>query len=125
MTRDAAVSHAQLKQLQMINRSGEHLLMLINDVLEMSKIKAGRTTLNENSFSLYQLLQSIEETFQLKANAKGLELIFEQNGNVPEYLQADKGKLQQVLINLIGNAIKFTESGRVTVRTVVSNQSNC
>lgn len=101
MTRDAAVSHAQLKQLQMINRSGEHLLMLINDVLEMSKIEAGRTTLNENSFSLYQLLQS---------NAKGLELTFEQNGNVPEYLQADEGKLRQVLINLIGNAIKFTAS---------------
>ena len=84
MTRDAAISHAQLEQLQIINRSGEHLLMLINDVLEMSKIKAGRTALNENSFSLYQLLQSIEETFQLKANAKGLELIFEQNGNIPE-----------------------------------------
>jgi len=58
--------------------------MLINDVSEMSKIEAGRTTLNENSFSLYQLLQSIEETFQLEANAKGLELIFEQNGNIPE-----------------------------------------
>ncbi|MBD3881882.1 response regulator [Phormidium tenue FACHB-886] len=116
MTRDTAVNTTQLEQLHIINRSGEHLLTLINDVLEMTKIEAGRTLLNENSFNLYHLLNSLEEMFQLKASAKQLQLIFERDENVPEYVQTDEGKLRQVLINLIGNAIKFTLAGRVIVQ---------
>jgi signal transduction histidine kinase/CheY-like chemotaxis protein len=117
MSRDRAVSLMQLEQLKIINRSGEHLLTLINDVLEMSKIEAGRTTLNENTFNLHALLESIEEMFRLKAQSQGLHLAFEQSADLPLYVRTDEGKLRQVLINLISNAIKFTPQGSVTVRS--------
>ncbi|AFZ15110.1 GAF sensor hybrid histidine kinase [Crinalium epipsammum PCC 9333] len=102
--------------LSIINRSGEHLLALINDVLEMSKIEAGRTTLNPQNFALDQLLTFVKEMFQMKAAAKGLKLIFEQDADLPQYIQTDEQKLRQVLINILGNAIKFTEKGSVTLR---------
>lgn len=121
MTRDKSVSAGHREQLQIINRSGEHLLTLINDVLEISKIEAGRTTLNENNFNLHQLLTSIEEMFRIKAQSKGLDLIFEQDADVPIYVRADEGKLRQVLINLISNAIKFTHRGYVIVRSHVQS----
>ena len=89
---------------------------MINDILEMSKIEAGRITFHETSFNLYQLLSSLQEMFQLKAQSKGLKLNFERSPDVPQYVQTDEGKLRQVLINLLGNAIKFTESGCVTLR---------
>lgn len=123
MTRDRSVNPDQLEQLEIISRSGEHLLSLINDVLSMAKIEAGRTTLNENSFDLYSLLDSLEEMFQLKAESKGLQLLFERNPEVPQYVQTDESKLRQVLTNLLGNAIKFTQEGSVSVRvSVVSGQ---
>ncbi|NJO41712.1 MAG: response regulator [Cyanobacteria bacterium RU_5_0] len=113
MSRDTAASDAQLEHLNIIGRSGEHLLTLINDVLEMSKIEAGRMTLNENNFDLYYLLTSLEEMLQIKARSKGLLLIFDRASEVPQYIQTDEGKLRQVLINLLDNAIKFTQIGRV------------
>ncbi|RCJ19662.1 hybrid sensor histidine kinase/response regulator [Nostoc minutum NIES-26] len=116
MIRDRSINPSQLEHLEIINRSGEHLLTLINDVLSMAKIEAGLTTLNENSFNLHSLLDSLEETFQLKAESKGLRLIFERSPELPQYLQTDESKLRQVLINLLGNAIKFTEEGGVTLR---------
>ncbi|HLO89296.1 MAG TPA: ATP-binding protein [Nostocaceae cyanobacterium] len=113
--RDATLNLEQQKYLGIINRSGEHLLTLINDVLEMSKIEAGKIELQITSFDLYGLLNTIEEMFQLKAQSKGLELIFDCAAQVPQYIVTDDIKLRQVLINLIGNAIKFTESGVVKV----------
>lgn len=77
LTRDRALTPEQHKQLNIINRSGEHLLSLINDILEMSKIEAGRVTLNSNSFDLYNLLDSLEAMLQLKARSKGLQLHFD------------------------------------------------
>ncbi len=121
MNRDDALSAAHQKQLGIISRSGEHLLSLINDILEMSKIEAGRTTFNENSFDLHRLLNSLEEMLRLKAEAKGLQLIVEYTPEVPQYIKTDEGKLRQVLINLIGNAIKFTDEGGVTLRVRVKN----
>ncbi|HBB34963.1 MAG TPA: hybrid sensor histidine kinase/response regulator [Cyanobacteria bacterium UBA8803] len=115
MSRDYTLSSEQIEYLGIINRSGEHLLSLINDVLAMSKIEAGRLTLNEHSFDLYGTLDSIEEMLQLKAQTKGLQLIFNRMPNVPRYAIADEGKLRQVLINLVENAIKFTRSGTVTL----------
>jgi len=103
------------KELDIISRSGEHLLALINDVLDMSKIEAGRITLNENNFDLYSLLDTLEEMLRLRAKAKGLQFIFELFP-VPQYIRTDEHKLRQVLINLLGNAIKFTEEGGVTLR---------
>ncbi|GAB4378764.1 MAG: hypothetical protein Kow00121_31340 [Elainellaceae cyanobacterium] len=113
---DSSFQSEQREYLDIINRSGEHLLTLINDVLEMSKIEAGRVTLNENSFDLYNLLDSLEEMLQLKARSKGLELIFERSFDIPRFIQADESKLRQVLINLLGNAIKFTQQGYVILR---------
>ena len=116
LTRSPSVSSAQLEHLDIISRSGEHLLTLINDVLEMSKIEAGRVTLHENSFDLYRLLDSLEEMLCLKADAKGLMLRFDRALDVPRYIKTDEGKLRQVLINLLGNGIKFTQVGGVTLR---------
>jgi PAS domain S-box-containing protein len=116
MDGDANLTGEQQENLGIINRSGEHLLALINDVLEMSKIEAGRVTLQETSFDLDRMLGSLEEMFALRAARKDLSLNFEQAEGVPHYVQADESKLRQVLVNLLGNAIKFTEEGEVTLR---------
>ncbi|MGE5659883.1 MAG: PAS domain S-box protein [Actinomycetota bacterium] len=116
MNRDPSLKREHQKYVGIINRSGEHLLQLINDILEMSKIEAGRTSLNETSFDLYNLLNNLQEMFELKATSKGLELVFDRGPEVPQYLKTDDSKLRQVLINLLGNAIKFTETGSVCVR---------
>lgn len=115
MSRDYALSTEQIEHLGIIHRSGEHLLSLINDVLEMSKIEAGRLTLNEHSFDLYQTLDSIEEMLQLKAQK--IQLTFQRLSEVPQYIIADEGKLRQVIINLLENAIKFTQQGSVKLLT--------
>ncbi|MDX2229758.1 MAG: GAF domain-containing protein [Leptolyngbyaceae cyanobacterium bins.349] len=102
--------------INIINRSGQHLLKLINDVLEMSKIEAGRHRLNPSSFDLYHLLDSLYEMLSLKAQAKQLTLTFDIAPEIPQYLTTDEGKLRQVLLNLLGNAIKFTPAGAVSLR---------
>ncbi|MDZ8068789.1 MAG: PAS domain S-box protein [Nostoc sp. DedQUE08] len=112
--RDLSTEHQQ--NLAIINRAGEHLLNLINDILEMSKIEAGRITLNLNSFDLIRLLENLEEMLRFRATSKGLELVFEYTSHLPQYIQVDESKLRQVLLNLLGNAIKFTDTGRVTLR---------
>jgi PAS domain S-box-containing protein len=116
MAHSSSLTQEQQENLGIISRSGEHLLALINDVLEMSKIEAGRTTLYQQSFNLYRLLDYLEEMLQLKAKAKGLQLTFEQTPDVPQYVKTDESKLRQVLFNLLGNAIKFTQAGSVTLR---------
>lgn len=116
LTRDNSLNLEQKEHLEIINRSGEHLLNLINDVLEMSKIESGRIYFNETSFDLYHLLNSLEEMLQLKAESKGLQLIFKFASNLPQYVQTDQGKLRQILINLLGNALKFTQEGSVILR---------
>ena len=116
LTRDQSLNIQQREHLGIINRSGEHLLTLINDVLSMSKIEAGRITLKENCFDLYWLLDSIQEMLQLKAHAKGLELNVERPPEIPQYIQTDGSKLRQVLINILSNAIKFTQKGSITLR---------
>jgi two-component system sensor histidine kinase/response regulator len=121
LTRDNSLNIQQRENLGIINRSGEHLLALINDILSMSKIEAGQITLKENSFDLYWLLDSIQEMLQLKAQAKGLELSFERHLDIPQYIKTDESKLRQVLINLLGNAIKFTQKGSVLLRILPVN----
>lgn len=116
MNRDRALNDEHRQNLEIINRSGEHLLNLINDILEMSKIEAGRTILNPTAFDLHSLLDSIEAMLRLKAEAKGLTLIFERDRAVPQYIQTDENKLRQVLINLLSNGIKFTVEGRITLK---------
>ncbi|MDM8550663.1 two-component regulator propeller domain-containing protein [Desulfobacterales bacterium HSG2] len=116
MDRSQAIPPEEKENLGIIRRSGEHLLNLINDVLEMSKIEAGRTVLCVQDFDMYHLLDDVEDMFWLKAEKKGLRLVFECHSSVPQYMRADEGKLRQVLVNLIGNALKFTEKGGATVR---------
>ncbi|MGB3236864.1 MAG: PAS domain S-box protein [Geitlerinemataceae cyanobacterium] len=116
MNRDATLSAEHQEYLQIISQSGEHLLELINNILEMSKIESGRIALYETQFDLSRLLDNVESMLQLKAKEKGLWLIFDKALNVPQYIQTDERKLCQVLINLLSNAIKFTEEGGVTLR---------
>ncbi|MEQ9549969.1 MAG: ATP-binding protein [Coleofasciculus sp. G3-WIS-01] len=104
------------ENLQIIYRSSEHLLTLINQVLDLSKIEAGRITLNQTVFDLYALLHDVETLFQIKARDKGLQLLFDYSDQVPQYVQTDAGKLRQVLINLLSNAFKFTQEGGISVR---------
>ncbi|MEG3986074.1 response regulator [Microcoleus sp. S28C3] len=124
MARNSSITEEQKEYIEIINRSGEHLLELINDVLSMSQIEAGQITINENRFNLYRLLNSLKEMLQLKAHSKGLHLIFENIGNLPQYIQTDEAKLRQVLINLLGNAIKFTQHGTVTLRVSSQAENN-
>ncbi|PSB23988.1 GAF domain-containing protein [Stenomitos frigidus] len=116
MSCDASLTQKQQEHLQTINRSGEHLLKLINDVLEMSKIEAGRLSLDTDHFDLYNLLHNLEEMLQLRAETKHLQFTIECSNDVPKWVIADEGKLQQVLINLLGNAIKFTQQGIIILK---------
>ena len=115
MTRDSSIGEEQQENLKIINRSGEHLLRLINDILEMSKIEVGQITLNESQFDLYLMLKSIEEMLRLKAEGKNLNLLFNIDSNVPQWVYTDEGKLRQIVINLLGNALKFTETGSIVL----------
>ncbi|UNU24559.1 hybrid sensor histidine kinase/response regulator [Microcoleus vaginatus] len=116
MTRSQTLSPEHQENISIISSSGEHLLTLINNVLDLSKIESGRTTLNPKKFDLYSLLNDLEDMFELKAYDKHLQLVFDRSRDVPQYLEADELKLRQILINLLNNSLKFTQKGGVTVR---------
>ncbi len=119
MKRDSSLSVKVRKNLNIINVSGEHLLSLINDVLDMSKIEAGRIVLNSSAFNLYDLLRDVENMLRNRAQSKGLSLVFELDSDLPAFVETDEKKLRQVLINLLNNGIKFTETGQVTLAVSV------
>ena len=116
MVHETDTSPGQQEKLAIMDRSGRHLLTLIDDVLEMARIEAGRVQLNRQSFDLFKLLADLEEMFHLLAAEKGLQLSFERTEQVPQFVYTDPRKLGQVLTNLLSNAIKFTEAGSVTLR---------
>ncbi|HNB73339.1 MAG TPA: two-component regulator propeller domain-containing protein [Acidobacteriota bacterium] len=116
MQRRPLRDHEDQENLSIILRSGEHLLGLINDVLSISKIEVGKITLSEQPFDLQKLLQTLQEMFRVRTQAKNLMLFFEIDPSVPQFVHGDEGKLRQILINLLGNAVKFTESGGITLR---------
>jgi PAS domain S-box-containing protein len=124
MGRDSSLNPKQLSHLKIVNNSGEHLLQLINDVLDMAKIEAGRIALNETSLDLDRLLETLADMFQLKADAKGLQLIFNREPTVPQCITVDDSKLRQVLINLLSNAIKFTAEGSVLLQVSVGQSED-
>ncbi len=107
MQRDDSIGASQRENLGVIGKSGEHLLNLIADVLEMSKIEAGQSVLTESVFNLHRLLAGIEDIFRLLAKEKGLDLVLDL-GEGPQYVTGDEEKLRQVLMNLLSNAVKFT-----------------
>ena len=116
MSNDASVTVDQKKNLSIIINSGEHLFNLINNILDISKIEAGRVEIELIDFDLYQVLYETQLMMSAKAKEKGLDFHFDQSPDLPRYITCDQSKLRQVLINLIWNAIKFTRSGKVIVR---------
>lgn len=122
MACDLSLTQTQQEHVRIINRSGAHLLKLINDVLEMSKIEAGRIALDVDRFNLHHLLHNLEDMLRLRAETKGLQLLFACSDSVPQDVITDEGKLQQVLLNLLGNSIKFTQQGSVTLRVYSSDE---
>jgi PAS domain S-box-containing protein len=113
MLRDQNLGAGAKANLKIIGRSGEHLLALINDVLDMSKIEAGRVELNPATFSLAGLLSDLDAMFHLRAGAKGLQFKMSLDGEAVPYIVADEGKVRQVFVNLLGNAVKFTQAGQI------------
>jgi signal transduction histidine kinase/streptogramin lyase len=116
LKRDLGINEVQQERLGIINRSGEHLLGMIDDILSLSKIEAGRIELKQNTFDVTQMLQDVGQMMKSRAEGKGLRFTIELDPALPPYVQGDAGKLRQVLINLLGNAVKFTEKGDVWLR---------
>jgi len=122
ISRSAELNTEHREYIDIINRSGEHLLELINDILDLSKIEAGMMSLEESSFDLYSLIDNLEEISNLKAANKNLELIVNINPDVPQYIKTDKKKLRICLLNLLSNAMKFTQIGKVILRVALLPQ---
>ncbi|OWW18751.1 ATP-binding protein [Noviherbaspirillum denitrificans] len=113
MMRDKRLAPDVVDDLRVVHKSGEHLYMLINQVLDLSKIEAGRATLVERGFDLHGLLDELGDMFAAAAWQKGLDLKVEHDADVPQFIHTDEVKLRQILINLLSNALKFTSNGGV------------
>ena len=116
MCNDSLLNADRQENINIIHRSGNHLLELINDILELSKIEAGAVKLEEKNFDLYALLENIKELFQIKLERKKIQFNIIVASNVPQYIYADAKKIHSCLSNLIGNAIKFCFQGSITLR---------
>jgi two-component sensor histidine kinase len=116
MNNSPNLSLEEKENLRIIRRNGEHLLALINQVLDLSKIEAGRMRLSEKVCDLYNLLDDLKDTFSLQMKQKQLQFKIECFPSVPQYVRTDEMKLRQVLMNLLSNAWKFTSQGSVTLR---------
>ncbi|MDG2989462.1 MASE1 domain-containing protein [Candidatus Synechococcus calcipolaris G9] len=113
MLRSRELPPDQYENAGIIYRSGDYLLTLINNILDLSKLEANKATLNPHSFDLVRLLEDLEDMLHLRASSAGLDLIFEWSDDLPRYIYTDEMKLRQILINLLSNGIKFTSAGRV------------
>jgi PAS domain S-box-containing protein len=120
MLRDPLLGAGAKDNLNIINRSGVHLLALINDILDMSKIEAGQVGLTLAPFDLLSLAKDLEVMFRLRTETKGLKLDVFIEPDCPRSIESDVGKLRQVLVNLLGNAVKFTERGSIKLRVSVT-----
>lgn len=113
LVKDETLDEWQVKQLEIINKSGEHLLSLINSVLEMSKIESGRIQLDMAPVDLHGILGDLDIIFRSRAEGKNLVFDFTMSPSVPKYIFSDDTRLRQILTNLLGNALKFTDSGKI------------
>ncbi|MGI9568378.1 MAG: ATP-binding response regulator, partial [Desulfobulbia bacterium] len=116
LTKGKQVSADQLEKLTIINRSGHHLLSMINDVLDLSKIEAGRVDFQKSSFDLRALVEEVSGMIYSRAEEKGLSLRVKTQSTNIVHVETDLGKLRQILLNLLGNAVKFTDEGEISIR---------
>ena len=116
MSRDSSLTSEQLNGVKAVSRSGDHLLRLINSVLEMSKIEAGRATTTLSSFSIDSLINDLHVMFGDRLKEKGLEFTVEKDPHIISLMESDRGKISQILINLLGNAMRHTQTGTITLR---------
>ena len=123
LRREPQLSESQRENLDIISRSGGHLLTLINDVLEIAKIEAGRMQLEITPFDLGGMVRDVAGMMRLRAQEKGLRLLLDQSSTFPRYIKGDEARLRQVLVNVVGNAVKFTERGGVTIRMGVKQNA--
>lgn len=126
MQQESIATVEQLESLDIIEKNSLHLLNLINDVLEITTIESGKSSLNISKFNLHQLLLSIEQMFSFKAKDKNLNLIFNIDSSVPQYIENDEDKLKQIIINLLNNSLKFTTKGEIalTVKKKADSQED-
>ena len=120
---DTRLTHEQRDYLNTVRSSAESLLSVINDVLDFSKIEAGKLLFEPVEFRLRPELDAVLKSLALRAHQKGLELLCQFDSDVPEVITADPGRLRQILVNLAGNAIKFTESGEVLIKVAMDSRS--
>ena len=116
------LTEQQRHYTQMVQRSGEHLLVIINDILDFSKIEAGKLTVEYIHFNFRELLDDLEHVFAPQAQAKGIGLEFAIAHDIPVGICGDPNRLRQILVNLLGNAVKFTDRGQITVRIAVQEE---
>ncbi len=121
---DTALSDEQHQFVKTINNSGESLLSIINEILDYSKIEAGKLEFEVISFDVRLLIEDLAQVFAVRAHAKGIELAIIISDEINPYLKGDPTRLRQVLTNLIGNAIKFTEQGEIIIRASTTHQDN-
>lgn len=122
MKNSRSITAEQSEHLEIITRSGEHLLRLINNVLDISKIESGRVELEESSLDLPQLIQEMKSLMQVRAAEKDLVFSVEQAPDIPRNIIIDAGKIRQILVNLIGNAVKYTGKGGIVLRVMVAEK---
>ena len=116
LERDPTLGERQLTGVNVIHKSGEHLLTLINDILDLAKIEAGKMELYPVDMHLLRFVQSLVEIVGVKAAQKGVELVCDLAPEMPQCIRADEKRLRQILLNLLSNAVKFTDHGRITLR---------
>ncbi len=122
LSTDNTLDNQTRQYADVLKRNGKHLSDMIEGLLEISKIEAGRLELHRDEFSLASLLEQLVDMFSMQAKRKGLMFEFETSCYLPQYVAADKQRLRQILINLLGNAIKYTEKGTVTFKVSYRNQ---
>ncbi len=120
---ETRLTQTQHEYLRMVQASGEALLALINDILDFSKIEAGKLELDRTTFDIRETLGDSMKGLAFRAHEKGLELLFRVDQKIPKYLQGDPGRIRQIVVNLVGNAIKFTENGEVVLEIDIARQS--
>ena len=123
LQRDASLPAAARNKVAAIMKSGEHLLTIINDILEMSRIEAGRVDLRSEPVNLLALLDDLVVMFRMRAEEKGLTFMLDCVTTLPAFIVTDSGKLRQILVNLLGNALKFTLSGSVVLRAATAGNN--